>query len=88
VTYFTFGNLLKKPVIVRSYGEKWEGSIMQTIKSTREIQELLSKAEIDFDSAVNAALNAYLPKLLMSCPFTEQICSKKQCNNCDCSNLK
>ena len=61
---------------------------MQTNKSTKEIKELLSKAEIDFDSAVNAALNAYLPKLLMSCPFTEQICSKKQCNNCESSNLK
>jgi hypothetical protein len=67
---------------------KGEGSIMQTLKSTREIRELLSKAEIDFDSAVNAALNAYLPKLLMICPFTEQISIKKQCNNCDSSNLK
>ena len=61
---------------------------MQTLKSTREIQELLSKAEIDFDSAVNAALNAYLPKLLLTCPFTDLPCSKKQCNNCDSSNLK
>ena len=42
---------------------------MQTTKSTKEIQELLSNAKIDFDSAVNAALNAYLPKLLISCPF-------------------
>jgi hypothetical protein len=88
MTYFTFRNLLKKPVIISFYREKGESSIMQTLKSTSEIQELLRKAEIDFDSAVNAALNAYLPKLLMSCPFTEQICSKKQCNNCDCSNLK
>jgi hypothetical protein len=61
---------------------------MQTFKSTREIQELLSNAEIDFDSVVNAALNAYLPKLLLSCPFTDQICNKKQFNNCDSANLK
>jgi hypothetical protein len=65
-----------------------EGLKMQTQKSTKEIKELLSKAEINFDSAVNAALNAYLPKLLMTRPFTEQICSKKQCNNCESSNLK
>lgn len=56
---------------------------MQTVKSTNEIQELLSEAKIDFDSAVNAALNAYLPKLLLTCPFTDQPCSKKQCNNCE-----
>jgi hypothetical protein len=67
---------------------KKEGLRMQAQKSTREILELLRKAEIDFDSAVKAALNAYLPKLLISCPFTEQICSKKQFNNCESSNLK
>jgi hypothetical protein len=61
---------------------------MQTIKSTKEIQELLSNARIDFDSAVNAALNAYLPKLLLTCPFTDQPCSKKQCNGCESANTK
>jgi hypothetical protein len=67
---------------------KKEGLKIQPQKTTKEIQELLSKSKIDFDSAVNAALNAYLPKLLLTCPFTEQICSKKQCNNCESSNLK
>jgi hypothetical protein len=61
---------------------------MQTIKSTKEIQEILNNAKIDFDLAVNAALNAYLPKLLMTCPFTDQPCSKKQCNNCESASQK
>ncbi|MGE5533542.1 MAG: hypothetical protein ACM3UN_04260 [Bacillota bacterium] len=61
---------------------------MQTQKSTKEIKELLSNAKIDYDSAVNAALNAYLPKLLQTCPFTDQPCSKKQCNSCESANQK
>jgi hypothetical protein len=54
-------------------------------KSTDEIRALLSSANIDFESAVNEALNDYLPKIFLSCPFTDEICLKKQCLECDSS---
>ena len=56
-------------------------------KSTREIQTLLSNANIDFDVFVNNALNDYLPKVFLSCPFTEELCLKKQCMECDSSKI-
>jgi hypothetical protein len=56
-------------------------------KSTREIQTLLSNANIDFDVFVNTALNDYLPKVFLSCPFTEELCLKKQCMECDSSKI-
>ncbi len=56
-------------------------------KSTREIQTLLSNANIDFDVFVNSALNDYLPKAFFSCPFTEELCLKKQCMECDSSKI-
>jgi hypothetical protein len=56
---------------------------MQKARSTEEIKELLVKAKINFDWAVNQALNAYLPKLIFSCPFTEQPCSSQQCIGCE-----
>ena len=56
-------------------------------KSTREIQTLLSNANIDFDVFVNSALNDYLPKVFLSCPFTEELCLKKQCMECDSSKI-
>ena len=61
---------------------------MQTTKTTSEIKKLLTDANIEYDWAVNTALNAYLPKLLPTCPFTEQICNNKQCNGCESSNKK
>jgi len=51
-------------------------------KTTDEIQKLLSSAELDFESIVNKALNNYLPKIFRSCPFTEEICTTKQCIEC------
>jgi hypothetical protein len=54
-------------------------------KSTSEIRSLLGKANIDFESAVNRALNDYLNKILPICPFTEDVCQKKQCLDCDSS---
>jgi hypothetical protein len=51
-------------------------------KTTDEIRTLLSNAELDFESVVNKALNAYLPKIFHSCPFSEDICTKKQCVEC------
>jgi len=56
-------------------------------KSTREIQTLLRNANIDFDAFVNKALNDYLPKVFLSCPFTEELCLKKQCMDCDSSKI-
>ncbi len=53
-----------------------------TQKTTDEIRELLSNAELDFESVQNKALNNYLPKIFHNCPFTEEICIKKQCIEC------
>ncbi len=60
---------------------------MKATKSTSEIQALLNKVNIDFDSAVNTALNDYIYKIFLSCPFTEEICLKKQCLECDSSKM-
>ena len=61
--------------------------ILKAIKSTSEIQALLNKVNIDFDLAVNIALNDYIHKIFLSCPFTEEICLKKQCLECDYSKM-
>lgn len=53
-----------------------------TQKSTDEIRELLSNAKLDFDSVMNKALNEYLSKIFHSCPFTEEVCTTKQCLDC------
>ena len=58
---------------------------MANQKTTGEIQALLSNAELDFDSVVNKALNNYLPKIFQICPFTEDICTTKQCLECEVS---
>jgi hypothetical protein len=51
-------------------------------KTTDEIRKLLNNADLDFESVENRALNNYLPKIFNSCPFTEEICTKKQCMDC------
>ena len=53
-----------------------------TQKTTNEIRELLSNAKLDFESVENNALNYYLPKIFHSCPFTEEVCTTKQCLDC------
>jgi hypothetical protein len=53
-----------------------------TQKTTNEIRTLLSNAKLDFASVENRALNDYLPKIFHSCPFTEEICTTKQCVEC------
>jgi len=53
-----------------------------TQKTTDEIRELLSGAELDFELVQNAALNNYLSKIFHSCPFTDEICQKNQCVDC------
>ena len=52
-------------------------------KTTNEIRTLLSNAQLDFDQVVNKALNNYLPKLFHNCPLTEEICTAKQCQECE-----
>jgi hypothetical protein len=53
-----------------------------TQKTTDEIRELLNTANLDFDSVQNQALNNYLPRIFHSCPFTEEVCIRKQCMEC------
>ena len=56
---------------------------MATQKTTSEIRVLLINANIDFESLENRALNDYLPKIYLSCPFTEELCTTKQCVECE-----
>ena len=51
-------------------------------KTTDEIRMLLKNAKLDFDEVENRALNDYLPKILHSCPFTEEVCTTNQCQEC------
>lgn len=53
-----------------------------TQKSTDEIRTLLSKVKLDFESVENEALNAYLPRIFHCCPFSEDVCTMKQCMDC------
>jgi hypothetical protein len=55
---------------------------MAVQKTTGEIRTLLDSAKLDFDSVENKALNDFLPKIFHVCPFTEDICTKKQCSEC------
>ena len=56
---------------------------MKTQKTTNEIRVLLKNAKLDFDSVVNNALNDYLARIFHSCPFTEEVCTSKQCVECE-----
>jgi len=51
-------------------------------KTTDEIRDILNNAKLDFESVENKALNNYLSKIFHSCPFTEEICTGKQCVEC------
>ena len=62
---------------------------LKTQRSTKEIQRLLVKSNMDFDTVVNKALNAYLPKIFFCCPFTDDLCeNQKNCMGCDSSKSK
>jgi len=56
---------------------------MATQKTTKEIRALLIQANIDFETAENNALNEYLPKILHSCPLTQDVYTTKQCIDCE-----
>jgi hypothetical protein len=51
-------------------------------KTTDEIRTILKNAELDFDVVENRALNDYLSKILHSCPFTKEVCTTNQCQEC------
>lgn len=57
-----------------------------TQKTTDEIRNMLSNAKIDFEVIQNKALNDYLPKIFLSCPFAGDICTTKQCIECEAIN--
>jgi hypothetical protein len=63
------------------HGQRFETRANQ--KTTDEIRKLLNDADFDFESVENEALNAYLPKIFQSCPFSEDICLTKQCIECE-----
>jgi len=54
----------------------------RALKTTEEIKTLLSNAQLDFESIEKEALNAYLPRIFHSCPFSEDICTTVQCIDC------
>ena len=57
-------------------------ALFMTQKTTDEIRKILSNAKLDFESVENSALNAYLPKIFHSCPFSEDVCTVEQCIEC------
>ncbi len=56
--------------------------MMIRMKTTGEIRALLASASLDFEKVQNEALNAYLPKVFLSCPFSGDVCMTKQCIEC------
>jgi hypothetical protein len=79
--YLVYGNM---PYMPWEFVLFWRNRVTQ--KTTDEIRELLIKAKLDFESVENEALNAYLPRIFHICPFSEEVCTKKQC--IDCAVLK
>jgi len=51
-------------------------------KTTSEIRALIVGASLDFETVQNEALNAYLPKVFLRCPFSGDVCTTKQCIEC------
>jgi hypothetical protein len=51
-------------------------------KTTEEIRQLISNAELDFETVENEALNAYLPRIFQSCPISGDVCKGLQCMTC------
>ena len=54
-----------------------------TSKTTEEIRALVSGAKLNFAVVENQALNNYLQRIFNICPFTEEVCTGKQCIECD-----
>jgi hypothetical protein len=52
-------------------------------KTTIEIRKLVSSANLNFEAVENKALNNYLPKIFTIFPFTEDVCTRKQCRECE-----
>ncbi len=61
-----------------------KSNIVRLKKTTAEIRQLLKDANLDFESTVNMALNDYLPKIFLDCPFTADLCvNQKNCLECN-----
>ncbi len=58
------------------------------LKTTEEIRALVTDAKLNFAVVENQALNNYLPKIFNTCPFTEEVCTGKQCIECDASKSR
>jgi len=50
---------------------------VKNLKSTPEIRALLKAVKMDFDSVQNKALNEYLSKIFLICPFTDELYRQK-----------
>jgi len=51
-------------------------------RTTDEIKALLGNADLNFETVLNQALNAYLPRIFRSCPISEDLCMNKTCPEC------
>ncbi len=58
------------------------------LKTTQEIRALVTDAKLNFAVVENQALNNYLPKIFNTCPFTEEVCTGKQCIECAVSKSR
>jgi hypothetical protein len=66
----------------RMQNKTWRSQSRISQKTTEEIHKLLSNAKLDRESITNRALNDYLPKIFHTCPFTDELCTSKQCIEC------
>jgi len=59
-------------------------AIREQTLSTQQIKTILYNSKLDYETIINKALNAYLPQIFLTCPFTNQLClTKKQCLGCE-----
>ena len=63
-------------------GYGWLLGLVLTQKSIDEIRKLVHDAKLDFVSVQYDALNAYLSRIFHICPFSEDVCTGKQCADC------
>ena len=64
-------------------------NVVRPLKETSEIREIVENANMDYETVVNRALNDYLSRIFITCPFTNDLCiHRKQCIGCESSGLK
>lgn len=58
---------------------------METLQ-TEDIKQILKNHNYDYETIVNKALNDYMSKIFLICPFTDKLClHNKQCIGCKSS---